>query len=102
MRYPSAEDMTRQAAEKRNVTFKVRAPRAKKVQLAGEFNDWDPNIHPMERDEDGFWKVRLRLAPGRYEYKLIVDGRWWEDIRKADSPLNPFGTRNRLLVVPQK
>jgi 1,4-alpha-glucan branching enzyme len=88
--------------EKRKVTFKVRAPDAKKVQLAGDFNNWDPNSHPMEKDEEGFWKVGLRLAPGRYEYKLLVDGHWWEDVGEAKSVRNPFGTLNKLLIVPEK
>ena len=99
---PITEKVSREQTEKRKVTFKVRAPDAKKVQLAGEFNNWDPNSHPMERDDEGFWKVELRLASGRYEYKLIVDGRWWEDIGETNSVKNPFGTLNKLLVVPEK
>ena len=77
--------MLKKQTEKRKVIFKIRAPGAKRVQLAGEFNDWDPDSHPLERDDEGFWKVGLRLAPGKYEYKLLVDGSWWEDIGEANS-----------------
>ncbi len=94
--------MKKEKIEKRTVTFKVRAPAARKVELAGEFNDWDPNSLPMKKDDDGFWRVVLKLAPGSYQYKLIVDGRWWEDIGEANSVRNPFGTLNKLLVVPEK
>jgi 1,4-alpha-glucan branching enzyme len=99
---PIAEKVSKKMTEKRKVTFKVRAPGAKKVQLVGEFNNWDPNSHPMEKDDEGFWKVRLQLAPGRYQYKLIVDGSWWEDIGESSSVRNSFGTLNKLLVVPRK
>jgi 1,4-alpha-glucan branching enzyme len=92
----------KEQSEKRKVTFKVRAPDAKRVQLVGDFNDWVPDSHPMERDEEGFWKIGLRLAPGKYEYKLLVDGRWWEDIGELNIIPNPFGTLNKLLVVPEK
>jgi len=88
--------------EKRKVVFKVRAPGAKKVQLAGEFNNWDPNSHPMQKDDGGFWKVALRLAPGKYQYKLLVDGFWWEDIGEANTVRNRFGTLNKLLHVPER
>jgi 1,4-alpha-glucan branching enzyme len=87
---------------KRKIIFKVRAPGKAKVHLAGEFNNWDPESLPLEKDDEGFWKAELRLAPGRYEYKLLVDGRWWEDMGEANSARNPFGTLNKVLVVPQK
>jgi 1,4-alpha-glucan branching enzyme len=89
-------------AEKRRVTFKVRAPAAKEVTLVGEFNNWNAYEHPMKKDDVGFWKVTVPLAPGRYEYKLLIDGRWWEDITDVNSISNPFGTLNKLLFVPEK
>jgi 1,4-alpha-glucan branching enzyme len=89
-------------AEKRRVTFKVRAPAAKEVNLVGEFNNWNAYEHPMKKDDEGFWKVTVPLAPGRYEYKLLIDGRWWEDITDVNSIPNPFGTLNKLLFVPEK
>ena len=88
--------------EKRKVTFKVRAPAAKEVILVGDFNNWNPHDHPLARDDEGFWKVTMWLAPGRYEYKLLTDGRWWEDISGVKSVQNPFGTLNKLLYVPEK
>ena len=92
--------MPKGRTEKKKVIFKVRAPHATKVQLAGEFNNWNPDRHPMEKDDEGFWRVELRLPPGRYEYKLVVDGHWWEDVGDANNARNPFGTLNRVLVVP--
>ena len=88
--------------KKRNVTFKVRALAAKDVTLVGDFNNWNAHEHPMKKDDEGFWKVTVLLAPGRYEYKLLIDGRWWEDITGVNSIPNPFGTLNKLLFVPEK
>jgi 1,4-alpha-glucan branching enzyme len=87
---------------KRKVTFKVRAPAAKEVIVVGDFDNWNPHDHPMEKDDEGFWKVTMMLAPGRYEYKLLIDGQWWEDIRGVNSIKNPFGTLNKLLYVPEQ
>lgn len=87
---------------KRKVTFKVRAPTAKEVIVAGDFNNWDVHQYPMKKDDEGFWRVTVQLAPGRYEYKLLIDGRWWEDITGVKSIQNPFGTLNKLLFVPEK
>ncbi len=48
------------------------------VNLAGDFNDWDPTSHPMTRDSGGWWRVRLALPPGEYRFKYCVDGQEWE------------------------
>jgi len=86
---------------KRKVTFKVRASRAREVILVGDFNNWDVQSHPMKKDDEGFWRVTVRLAPGRYEYKLLIDGRWWEDMSDVKSTPNAFGTLNKVLVVSE-
>jgi 1,4-alpha-glucan branching enzyme len=89
-------------AEKRRVTFKVRVPSARKVIVVGDFNNWNAEANPLEKDDDGFWRMTVRLPPGKYEYKLLVDGRWWEDTPDGKSVQNLFGTFNRLLFVPKK
>jgi 1,4-alpha-glucan branching enzyme len=35
------------------------APNAKHVALVGEFNGWDRGAHPMEKQYDGTWEIRL-------------------------------------------
>ncbi len=70
------------------------------VLLAGSFNEWVPDSGVvLERHEDGSWTKFLPLKPGRYEYKLVVGGRWIAD------PLNPkqvpsaIGAVNSVLEV---
>jgi hypothetical protein len=42
--------------------------------VAGTFNDWNTTATPLKKSGDGEWKAELQLLPGRYEYKLLVDG----------------------------
>jgi len=56
---------------------------AKRVILAGTFNNWNTNELVMGKTAEG-WKLHHNLAPGNYEYKFIVDGKWITD------PANPY------------
>ena len=58
---------------------------AKKVVLAGNFNGWNDSELVMDKTSKG-WQLPFVLAPGNYEYKFIVDGKWLTD------PANPFTT----------
>lgn len=51
---------------------------ADKVILSGSFNNWSTNELVMRKTSDG-WKLPYTIAPGNYEYKYIVDGRWLID-----------------------
>ena len=81
------------------VEFAYHAPDAKKVSLAGKFNDWNTQSFPMKKDKDGTWRIKVTLSPGMYEYKYFVDGAWSQDLPCADLAPNPFGTFNCALKV---
>ena len=51
---------------------------AKKVMLAGSFNQWDPAALSMQKTDSG-WIADVKLAPGKYWYKFIIDGSWITD-----------------------
>jgi len=51
------------------------APQAKSVSLVGDFNDWQPVAHPMQRMPDGCWTARLELRHGSHRYLFLVDGK---------------------------
>jgi len=61
--------------------------KALKVCLSGSFNNWSTMQHVMKKKADG-WVLSLRLPPGRYLYKFIVDGKWIHDpnnkLRESD------------------
>ena len=50
-----------------------------RVRLAGSFNDWDSERHPLTLGPDGVWQVHLSLDAGDYAYKFVVDERWIVD-----------------------
>ena len=53
----------------------------------------------MIRLRDGQWAKELSLAPGRYEYRFVVDGQWVDDPAATELIPNPFGTPNAVLLV---
>jgi 1,4-alpha-glucan branching enzyme len=55
------------------VNFYCAAPGAKSVEIAGDFNHWQPA--PMHQQVDGWWFVQLLLAHGHHQYRFVVDGR---------------------------
>lgn len=82
------------------VRFEYRDPAAGMVCLAGTFNDWHPTASEMVRMDDGRWLKELILPPGRYEYRLVVDGVWMTDPACPSSVPNPFGHENSVVEVP--
>jgi chromosome partitioning protein len=75
-------------------------PRAQEVQIAGDFNDWQPEKTPMQKVTDsGVWRTKMNLAAGRYRYRLVVDGQWQQDPYNEMTELNPFGGLNSVLEV---
>jgi 1,4-alpha-glucan branching enzyme len=85
--------------QKRRITFKFEASRAKEAILAGDFNSWDAKKHIMKRDNKGRWSKIVILSPGRYEYKFLVDGEWQNDPSNDQMVPNSFGTLNNFLNV---
>ncbi|KAL5761879.1 hypothetical protein ACOSP7_018143 [Xanthoceras sorbifolium] len=69
---------------------------ASEVLLVGSFDGW-ASQRKMEKSSTGIFSLCLKLYPGRYEIKFIVDGQW-----KID-PLRPIvqnnGYENNLLIV---
>jgi hypothetical protein len=85
--------------DSRAVEITFYAPQAREVFLAGEFNHWDIRSLPMTKDEGGIWKQKIELTPGHYEYKIFVDGTWFEDIKGPETVSNSFGTHNFVLDI---
>src|SRR5580765_2969017 len=82
------------------VTFTIQAPAAARVQLAGDFNDW--TLDGSEMEAVGLvWKKTLKLAPGRYRYRYVIDGEWHSDPHNAVVGPSPFGGQDSVLVLDQ-
>jgi hypothetical protein len=81
----------------RLVTMRFQGRSAREVAILGAFSAWVPL--GLERQPDGVWQRQLRLTPGRYAYKLLVDGRLGPDPAAGSSEPDGFGGRNSLLIV---
>lgn len=77
-----------------SVSFEYRPGRREKqtlkeVNLAGEFNGWDAFKTPMKRDDDGVFRVSLDLPPGTYQWKLLLNGSWVQDMTAYEEKVEP-------------
>ena len=82
-----------------SISFALRKPDAKRVSLCGDFNGWSLTATPMKRHEDGHWGTTVALAPGRYQYKFIVDEEWIADPAAQKNVPNEHGSLNSVVEV---
>lgn len=83
----------------KKIEFKLIAPYANSVSIAGDFNNWDTNANQMKKDWKDDWAATLNLKPGRYEYKFFVDGTWQNDPSCSACVPNQFGSTNCVIEV---
>lgn len=81
------------------VRFEFNHPTALTVAIAGSFNQWQPDTKPLRNSGTGRWWEEIALAPGTYEYCLVVDGKWMPDPRAQETVPNPFGGKNSVIKV---
>lgn len=81
---------------KKRVYFRLQAPNAKEVNVLGSFNDWEKR--PLKKQKDGEWSTWTNLAPGRYEYRFMVDGQW-QNAPESETVANEYGSENSVLKV---
>lgn len=84
---------------KRKVTFSFTAPEAQSVTLVADFSEWEQEPILLKKQKTGAWKATVSLAPGTYEYRFLVDGRWCDDPQCVARTPNPFGAENCVRVV---
>jgi len=83
----------------RMTQFTFPSPTARKVSVAGDFNNWDPNAAPMHRGSDGVWHLSVALKPGRHEYRFFADQLWCDDPAAQQKAANSLGTENCVRIV---
>lgn len=85
--------------QKRLVTFVCDSPSAESVAIAGTFTNW--RSLRMYRDTTGVWGIAQRLAPGEYEYRVMIDGVWGTDPANPNKTVNRYGVENSVFIVPE-
>jgi 4-alpha-glucanotransferase len=87
-------------ANTKPVSFHINAPDANSVGVSGDFNGWDGAPRSLRRRKDGVWWGVLRLYPGVYQYKFLIDGtHWQEDPANPNQVPNDRGTHNSVIEV---
>ena len=61
--------------------------KADKVEIAGNFNNWKPDTEPIHHFEGTNYEVTLASPEGVYEYKYLIDGKWYP------------GNENKKLII---
>jgi len=54
------------------VYYRVWAPHAESVSVIGDFNDWDDQESPLEKEENGMWGVLVENSKEGDEYKFTL------------------------------
>jgi predicted ribosomally synthesized peptide with SipW-like signal peptide len=82
------------------VKFTYHAPAASAVAIVGDFNRWRPGGLPLRHSADGkSWEIEIPLAPGRYVYSFLVDGKLARDPGAPQVRDDDFGSPNSVLMV---
>ena len=92
--------VVRRASAKKAVTFTIHGEKGRSVYLAGEFNKWDPTAKKMAyKARSGIYTATVKLAPGSYQYKFVIDGTWCADPENVNAVANAHGTFNSVVEV---
>ena len=75
----------------------LRATDATRVELAGDFNKWQPIA--TTRADNGVWYVDLDLPPGEYRYAFRVNGKEWRVPEGVAAVDDEFGGKSAWLRV---
>lgn len=93
---------TARGTARRPVQFVLVAPTARKVQVVGDFNDWDgshPEYHAQHRG-GGVWSVTAAIPVGHHRYSFVVDDSLWVADPTAPKVIDDdYGMPNSALVV---
>ena len=82
------------------VRFVLYAPGARRVAVAGTFNQWDRSTALLvPAGTSGVWTTTLALPVGQHQYAFVVDGARWVVDPAAPAVDDGFGRRNSVVAV---
>jgi hypothetical protein len=68
----------RKTEDMEDARFRFYAPKARSVEVSGNFNDWSFPAFPLHGpDQNGFWETNFPLPKNAWQYKFILDGETW-------------------------
>ncbi|HNQ37293.1 MAG TPA: isoamylase early set domain-containing protein [Prolixibacteraceae bacterium] len=74
---------------------------ASKVNIAGDFNNWNETSDEMNTLKDGSFSLTLDLETGReYQFRYLLDGSTWINDEAADNYCpSGFGDSQNSVIV---
>ena len=90
------------SSARRSVQFVLVAPTARKVQVVGDFNDWDASHQEYlaQHRGGGVWSVTATIPEGHHRYSFVVDDSLWVADPSAPRVLDDdYGLPNSALLV---
>ena len=75
-----------------------RLPRHVESSFVGDFNGWTLDGNEMT-PSGAVWTSLLKLPPGRYRYRYVIDGDWRSDPMNMEVEPSPYGGHNSVIVV---
>lgn len=84
---------------KKPTPFVCSAPEAQSGFILGDFNDWDPEAHPMKRQKDGAWRLEIPLHHGPHHYLFLIHGRATLDPRAQGIARNKMDQKASSISV---
>jgi hypothetical protein len=79
------------------IAIAVRAARAERVEVAGDFTQWAPLS--LQRSRDGWWRARTHITTGPHRLSIRVDAGRWTAPPGLPPVRDEFGETVGLLVV---
>src|SRR5262245_53940163 len=82
------------------VRFSVQHFDARSIGLAGSFNEWSTNSHPLAQTHAGLWTIVVALPPGEHTFMYVVNGTEWVMPPLAERYSDDgFGGKNGVVLV---
>jgi len=68
----------------------------KNITISGSLNNWSTMQSAMKLTDSG-WIYCMKLPPGRYMYKYIIDGKWTPDPNNKLKEDDTYGSYNSIV-----
>jgi 1,4-alpha-glucan branching enzyme len=88
---PSAKAGMGAWADSGDTTFRVWAPNATSVSVAGSFNAWSATANPLAAEAGGTWSVDVPGDQRGETYKYVINGTLWKNDPRATDVTNSVG-----------
>ena len=75
---------------------------ADRINLVGDFNNWDRESLPLRQDRQENWHVELELdVRCEYRFRYLFDGAYWVYDWQADKSVTDSGSGYASIVIAE-